>query len=284
MQNNDCLGSEAKMFFTDLKRGLINGRMLLVVLIAIFLFLLSDYSAIFDTMTFADLNAPDLEGNTEAMEFIQSNGYNKYQIWLKSFSFIGILFPLLVMLPYSASYWEERQTKYQYYIVARTSLHQYVRTKFIVNGLVGGLAIFIPEFLYYIVITILFRNEVLAAPVYQATGPFSELYFSLPELYIGIVLLTHFLIGCTFAAMGMCISTFTKKKIVIYVLPFLLYMGTGILLEGFLGWFAFSPLQWINMMSSFHADPFIMYSSIILLIAASMIIFEYRGKMVTIHG
>jgi len=268
------------MFLNDLKKGLFNNRMLFVFSVTFVLFYLSDYISIFKPMTFADLNAPDLQSNEEAVHFIYSNGHNKYQVWLQSFKYIGFLFPLLVLLPYGTSYFDEKQSNFHYYIWSRTSYRKYARNKFLVSGLVGGLSILLPEFVYYIVISIIFQNKMLESTMFQAQGPLSNMFQSTPELYIAFVLFTHFLIGCAFAAMGVCISTFVKKKIVVFVLPYLLYMGSGIILEGFLRIFTYSPLQWIQLMYNLQVNLPIMYGCLAILFIGSAVVFNLRARMV----
>ncbi|WP_018130192.1 hypothetical protein [Effusibacillus pohliae] len=272
------------MFFQELKRGLLNKRMLFVVLIGLVLIYLSAYSRILKSITFAALDAPDIIGNTEVIQQLITNGQNKYHIWHQSFFYLATFFPLLAILPYSASFLEERNLNFYYFVASRTSYTAYVRTKYIVNFLVGGLAIFLPEFLFYTVISLVFKNEVLPTFVFKPIGFLASVFSTHPELYIWMIFATHFLMGACFASIAICLSSFVKRKIIVFVAPFLFYVISGFVLEAILNLFSFSPLQWFTMMYNDHVNPGIMYGSLAGLLLLSLALYTTRTRMERING
>ncbi len=253
------------MTIEDVKRSVFNFRAIIVTVILIILFLLSDYLFIFKSMTLADLQAPDIIDNPNVIDFLYSNGHNVYQIWLQSYHYIGFLFPLLAILPAAFLLWEDRQSNFFSYSIIRTSFSKYVHRSFFIYSVAGGATIVAAEILYFVGLSLFFKHSILEEPMFLPQGPFASLFSSAPLLYIVIIWGTHFLLGFLFAAFGLSVSLFSKKRITIFAVPFLTFMVSGILLEAFFRQFAYSPLQWIQLMHSSHVNPTIMYSGILVL-------------------
>lgn len=257
--------------------------MAFAIVIGLVLIYLSAYSRILQPTTFADMNAPDIRGNQEAIQYLTTIGQNKYHIWHQSFFYLSKFFPLLAILPYSASYLEERNLNFYYFVTSRTSYTKYTWTKFVVNFLIGGLAIFIPEFIFYTVISLVFKNEVLPSFVFKPIGFLSSVFSTHPELYIWVTFATHFLLGACFASIALGLSCFVKPKIVVYVAPFLFYIISGFLFEAIFNFVSLSPLQWFAMMYN-TVNPGILYGSVIGLILLSLMVYTMRTRMVRIYG
>ncbi|MFC4768583.1 hypothetical protein [Effusibacillus consociatus] len=271
------------MFLQELKRGLLNKRMLFVVVIGLVLICLSAYSRILKSITFADLDAPDIIGNTEVIQQFITNGQNKYHIWHQSFFYLAFYYPLLAILPYSASFLEERNLNFFYFVAFRTSYTAYVRTKFMVNFLVGGLAVFLPEFLFYTVISLVFKNEVLPAFLFKPIGFLASVFSIHPELYIWMIFASHFLLGACFASIALCLSSFVKRKIIVFVAPFLFYAISNFVLESvYLK--NLSPMQWFAIMYHDFVNPGVMYGSLAGLLLLSLAIYTTRTRMERING
>lgn len=264
------------MFVQDLKRGLFNLRFLFVFMVSVLLFFVSDYQNIFSIATFADLKAADLAGESKAVHFIESNGHNKYQVWLQSFQFTYFLFPLLVILPYSTIMFTERTTRYFIFIKTRMTQASYIRQKFWGVFSVGGLSIFVPEVFYYFVLSLLFKSEKLSDPLFTPMGPLASWFETWPELYVWSVMCFHFVLGGVFAVFGLMFSLFVKKKAAAYLLPYLALLGASIGFEAFLGWFSSSPLQWIQFMYSYHLEEQTLAIWLFVLLAASRGIIEVK--------
>ncbi len=272
------------MISLELKKGLFDTRMMGIIVVSLILFFLSDYASVFRMMTFADLQAPDIIDNDEMANFLVTNGFNKYHVWMKSFDYMAFIFPLLAVIPYASTYLEERESKHYYFICSRISGKRYMNTKYIVNLLIGGLALFIPELLYYILITIIFQNEILDPFFWTATGMFSEIFPVNPELAIWLTFLTHFLLGACFAGIAMTISSFMKRRVYVYVSTLLVYIVSSLLLEAFFQWYAYSPLQWYQVLYSHHVQAVSMFPIIISIILVSYILFILQASRVQHHG
>ncbi|WP_281882980.1 hypothetical protein [Paenibacillus sp. YYML68] len=270
------------MLLQEIIRGVRNGKMLFVFIASLLLMFLSDYASVFKLMTFADLDAPDLRGNDQAIQHLVTNGWNTYHVWIKSFDFLALIFPLLAALPYASSFLIERESRYYYFILTRAPYWSYIRIKWAVACIVGGLAIVIPELVYYVVISLIFRNEILDPFMYEPSGIFASLFSTTPELYIGIVLITHFLLGAMFSAIAITLASLSKHLAVVYIGPFLLFTVSSIVLEAFLSLHAFSPLQWYQMTFSRHVEVYTLYIPLVLVILCSAFIyFRQAGRVIT---
>ncbi|GGA23813.1 hypothetical protein [Paenibacillus physcomitrellae] len=266
------------MFFSELKRGICNKKMLLAVIIGLILFFISDYAEIFTLMTFANLNAPDIKGNQAVINDLIINGQNKYHIWLKSFNYLAIIFPLLIVIPYSSSYFEEKESKYYYFLLTRMSVQRYIDVKFYVNFLVGGLVLFLPELIYYIVLSIFFRSDILHPFMYQPTGMFSKLFLTHPDTYIFITFIIHFILGACFTSIALSLSSYIKKKIVVYIAPFLIFIVSSILFEAFLHQRRYSPLQWFQFIFNDEVTLSSLVIPVLLLTIVCYITFAFQIK------
>lgn len=269
------------MLLLELKRGLLNKRMLVSCMFALVIIFLTAYDRYLYDVLFFDPEAPDIRGNHQAIQDILGEIHNKYNIWESSFSYIGIFFPLIVVFPYAASYLEEKNQKFHYFIQTRKSFDHYVRNKFLAATLTGGLAIFIPEFIFYAIISIFFNND--ADSPYrqlQEEGIFYTLFNTQPELYIWIKFLTHFLLGACFACIALCLSTFVKKKAIVYVGPFLIFGIWEITAGAILDQYQFSPSTWYDLWP--EVSPFYVYGSMITILITGYVIFIWRTRRVRI--
>jgi len=201
------------MFFNELQRGLFSRTFLVAFLIAI----LTLFYGFNDYGLWERYAGPSFQYNTfEAFMWALDYGV-----------FLGIA-PLIAVLPFSASYLEEGLSGYGQYVLVRKRYAAYLRTKVIINFLVGALAIFMPLLITYAFAHIFYVRE-LAPPErlfesrYRPATLFSALYWEAPDLYILCRIGLAVLFGGTYAIFGFAISLFTQKPYVVLLTPFVLY-------------------------------------------------------------
>jgi len=147
-------------------------------------------------------------------------------------SLIALLFPLICSLPYSTSHITECESGYINYIFTKTERKLYIKTKLIVNGLVGGFVISIPCFIIFIII-IMFKGLNLSVDSGSVINFYKDFYLSYPILYVLFLILNSFICGFIFANLGLGISAFIKNKYIVAVLPFCYYIFSAIVLSNF---------------------------------------------------
>ncbi|CAM4405243.1 ABC transporter permease [Paenibacillus tarimensis] len=217
------------MFLSELRRALMNIRMLSVILVSLCLLYLSAYNTLLSTSVFIDSDATDL--SVQGLEKIHEFGKNKYHIWTQSYIYLQTIFIFAAVLPFTASYIQEKNSKYHYLQMIRVGERKYRAIKFLVNCLAGGIALLLPEIIYYIFLTLLARNKVLEPFTFHPEGLYSNLFTETPDLYIFFIFGVHFLIGFAFAGFAYGISSFFTKNILAYVIPFGFYLTYDIIVS-----------------------------------------------------
>ncbi|UTR15922.1 hypothetical protein MM221_05005 [Salipaludibacillus sp. LMS25] len=266
----------------ELKRGMFNKRMLLACFVGLLVIILEAYDNVLEGMTFANLTAPDLVDDPDTQQWLYETGHNKYTIWMNSLFFLVMVLPLLSVFSYSASFLEERNSHFHYFIQMRKSFVSYIRGKYIAVALTGGLAILIPHLIFYMAISIFFINDPNPAFIEgSVNGPFSTSFSFHPEAYIWLTFLTHFLLGACFASIALCLSSFVKKAVIVYVAPFFIFAIWEISF-GFLNLDYYMSTSWYDM--DMFADPIRMSLSFLTIFVATYTLFTWKAKEMNAHG
>ena len=205
------------MFLKEIKRGIFNKRFLVLSLISLVLFLISSYDTVWRDAFGID-RVGDL--NSEGMKYLLEYSRNKYHIWIQSYRFISIIFPFVIVIPYTYSYVNERKNKFNLLVISRCGRIKYLINKFIAISCTGALALALPEIIYYIGLSIFSRNTILKPFQLYPYGFFSELFTYSPDSYILMTILMHLVLGFTFGAFALGIASFCINKTSVYLIPF----------------------------------------------------------------
>lgn len=142
------------------------------------------------------------------------------------FSSLILLAPLLCTLPYSASYCDEYNNHYIYYIMHRSrSYREYAVSKLLVTAICGGLTIFIPMLLYGVICRLLAVPVDISNP--QHVSVLSTSIWSLVNTNGGFVYIffqSFFfgLFGSACALVSLAVSAYIPNKYIVYALPLIL--------------------------------------------------------------
>lgn len=216
------------MLLKELKRAVLNKRFLVVVMLSIFLMLLRSYTYVWHNVMGVN-SAVDL--TNEGKEMILRIYANKYHIWIGSFEMVSIVFPIFVVMPFLYSIVQERVSHFDYLVRIRNGRKRYMINKFLAVCISGGLALAIPETIYYLLLTVFARNEILNPFQLNPYGIFSHLFNDKPDIYILITLMMHFILGFAFAAFSIGISSFCTKEVSTYLVPYGVFLTLDILLS-----------------------------------------------------
>ncbi len=161
---------------------------------------------------------------------------NAYDAWKSAVSdSVFVLFaPLAATLAYADSYAQERSQRFSRYVLLRLPHSRYLAIKFVVNGLVGGLAVALPmalcfgfTWLHYPRVLPPLSGTVYPEEWMRCVGFLGELYVPAPQLYVGLRLGLGFLFGSVYATHGMALSAFTANRYVILSFPLLSHLIIG---------------------------------------------------------
>lgn len=146
---------------------------------------------------------------------------------LESFVYFLIL-PILAVLPFGTSYFEDKQSGYLKGIYVRTNRKKYLSAKYTATFLTGGCAVVIPLILNLLCCIVLIPNLIAASALphngIHAANVFYELYFSYPMLYILIFLFIDFILGGIFACAALACSFLSDYKVIVAICPFFIQL------------------------------------------------------------
>ncbi|MFD2671766.1 hypothetical protein [Marinicrinis sediminis] len=270
------------MFKMELKRAVCNYRMLFVVILSLLLLYLSAYNTILSSSWFIDQKADDL--SKESIEKLFEFGKNKYHIWTQSYLYMQSLFILIIILPYASSYVYEKQKGFHYFSMIRAGTRKYRMLKILSGSIAGGLALIVPELLYYLGLSLIARNQLLHPFQLMPAGLFSDLFQTHPDLYIILIIGIHFFLGVSYTAFAIGLTSFFSRTIYVYIIPFVFYLFYDIVISSTKSFAKYAITPVYNFMSSTGSH---IYDHIMLFgvfIFFGLLLFYINYKWVLKHG
>lgn len=146
--------------------------------------------------------------------------------FFNSFSFGGVFSEyfatIMAAIPFATNYCKETEGGMSIYKISRCGSRAYVRSKFLVASLLGGLTLFLGGLIFSAILGIylpivtpgkLFESQWV--PYFQALNTGNGV------LYMVIVLYISFLGGCLWASVGLCASAYFPSRYVAVCAPFI---------------------------------------------------------------
>lgn len=146
--------------------------------------------------------------------------------FFNSFSYGGVFSTyfatIMAAIPFAANYCQETEGGMSIYKITRCGSSVYVRSKFLVAAMLGGLTLFLGGLIFSALLGIylpivtpgkLFESQWI--PFFQALNTGNGV------LYMVIVLYISFLGGCLWASVGLCASAYFPSKYVAVCAPFI---------------------------------------------------------------
>lgn len=202
--------------------------------------------------------------------------FSKYMVaYYTAVSFIAVI-------PYSLSFYREKQSGYIRQIITRMDSKQYFIAKYIVTFLSGGIAVTVPLLMNLMISTAIWPSVVpqpgtMTFPIF-GTSMFSDLFFSMPYLYALIYLMIDFAIAGILATFSLGISWIAFHKYIVLFFPFIVYYLIHFICT-YIGNQKLSPLA-IMMPQQQNTDMsyFVTGMVIALLFVASLLMYWIGGK------
>ncbi|MBW9153723.1 hypothetical protein [Clostridium estertheticum] len=215
-----------KMFFKfDLKRAFFSKKTLISSLIVLALLLIPYFS---------ELKFPDP----------RLDGIN-YFIRIGDFTCLPFIAPLLASIPFSNSYIIDKEKDVFSKLFTIIEPKVYFTSRLIVNALVSGFVLLITKTILLIFLISAYGINNIHMDV---TGAFSPIYNKSKIAYIIISLLITFVSAASFSTFILGISTLTKSKFLILLLPLFYVVITAVILPNT------CLVEQLNVMALFQID------------------------------
>lgn len=159
--------------------------------------------------------------------FLFSQGYSTTAI-------LALIFPIIAVLPFAATYREERQSGYYFLICGKTGRLRYCCIKLLYVFLTGASAVGVPNLLFLFIC--LFLKQGMIGESSISIGFLWPLYCERPLLYGALIAVNSALCGGIFSLLGLGISAWFKNKYIAALLPFGGYIFSGMLLAYIAPW------------------------------------------------
>lgn len=170
---------------------------------------------------------------------------------------VNAMTPILSTLSFSASYVEERETKFVRFILIRSGYTSYILNRIFVCYILGESALVIGAVLAWQIATVLFPPFEVAA-----SDTISDMITMLNLIWL------LGLNGGMWATAGMAISAIIENKYISYVAPFIIYYLLTIISERYLPNQMFlSPINWMKL----ENWPFGVWGTTIFLVEVSIL-------------
>ena len=213
-----------KLLSIEMRRAFLNRRTFIALLIGCGISILHVFQYLVGRTKIWNEMSLNLKGDLQYpvhvfKNWICGNTYN-----LEGFLYFMIL-PLLVVLPHSLSFYEDKKNGYIRQVYLRSGREAYLSAKFLSVFLAGGTVFVLPLLLNFGICSALLP----ALPPQNLDGSFIntsvlwyQLYENIPVLYVLLFMVIDFVYAGLVAALPLFLSFFSEKKITILLLPFLM--------------------------------------------------------------
>ncbi|WP_160673983.1 hypothetical protein [Clostridium sp. C8-1-8] len=150
---------------------------------------------------------------------------------LGSASLLPLLAPVIVSLPFVASFLEDKESGFFKYLLLRISHKKYVVIRLISNALAGALALTIPLSTIFVFYALFYGVKTNGMAVGKYAGDLSWLSVNRPLLFVFSIIALTFIYGMVISTLGLGLSVIIKNRYLAIILPFILAIFTGTVLE-----------------------------------------------------
>ncbi|MBU3160638.1 hypothetical protein KPL37_12865 [Clostridium frigoris] len=168
-----------------------------------------------------------------------------YFIRIGGFSYLPFIAPLLASIPFSNSYIIDKEKDVFNKLFTIVKPKVYFTSRLIVNALVSGFVFLITNTILLIFLISAYGINNIHTDV---VGAFSPIYNKSKIAYIIISLFITFISAASFSTFILGISTLTKSKFLILLLPLFYVVVTGVILP------STGLVEQLNVMSLFQID------------------------------
>lgn len=190
-----------------------------------------------------------------------------------------MLLPIIVVIPFSLSYYEDKHSGYIRVICNRVNKEEYLKAKYLSVFISGGIVFVIPLILNLMVSACLLPSllpQVSAegGNMVRSVTKLYELFYSNPYIYIMIYLIIDFIFSGLFATISVSVASFATNKFVVLMYPLIIFLFQYSVFS-YLQKPEWTPVYFLNPgFNNATFLPLILYSLIIIIVT----LFIYRGE------
>lgn len=148
-------------------------------------------------------------------------------------SLIAVLFPIVVMIPYTLSYRKERDSGYQQLMVLKSSAKTYRIAKATAAACSGFLVFFLPNLCWLLICRFMLGTGSTKYPILYGVGFAESLYKTYPFLYGLIYVFNAGIQGAVFALLGLGLSAVIRNRYLAVLLPFCYCIFSAAVLDAY---------------------------------------------------
>lgn len=194
----------------------------------------------------------------------KEDGINLF-IRIGMLSYLPLVAPLIASIPFSNSYILDVKKGVLNKLFTIIKPKEYFTSRLIVNALISGLVFLLTEtiLLIFLLITHGINNTTI-----EVVGAFSSIYYNSKIEYIIILLCISFVSAASFSTFVLGISTLTKSKFLILLLPLFYVVVTGVMfpISGISDKLNILTLFQMNAFSNITSIDVILYDLILFLV------------------
>lgn len=197
-----------------------------------------------------------------------------------------LLLPVIAVLPYGASLYQELSSGYLKNVYTRISRGSYLACKYVAAFIGGGTCVAAPLLLSLLISALylpnLPQNVFMLQATLRNTSLWVDIYFGAPHLYALLFILLAFIFGGLMAVLAIGISQFANNVFTVWLFPFLLNTCAYYFLQGMES-IKYVPMSFLNPIQNQDADGTAIIVTGIILFAVSLILFILNaGKKVIV--
>lgn len=148
-----------------------------------------------------------------------------------------MLFPILVVVPYAQSYYEDIKSGMSKMVFIKVRRTQYAISKYLVAFLTGGIVMTIPLiislFIHAGFVPLYPPSEFSLQAVAQDGDMLCNIFYDKPFLYVIVFWIINFLVGGSITGITLCYSLFAKMKYSVYTFGFVFCLLENSILSQF---------------------------------------------------
>ena len=273
---------------TELKKAFGNKLFLITLAIGLIIGFVSAYQNISNYVRAASDNAYRMEVSEVLFNPLYPL-FSSFTNWMGGdyqypmTSLFYLLLPLMASLAFGWSFCMEKKSGYIKNVVIRTKKIHYFLAKYIAVFLSGGTVIAIPLIVNFLMVACFipaYQPDIFYSIYYAMDYHFlSELFYSIPLLYVFYVIVLDFVFSGLVATVSMALTFFVKNRFAVVLLPFLSLLGIQYLQDMLYSVFqtSISPIEFLRGYTMHPVIGWVILSWIIILFFLTFGITCFKG-------
>ncbi|WP_238883376.1 hypothetical protein [Clostridium sp. YIM B02551] len=211
------------MLINEIKRGLSKKSFVFFTIGMVIVYLYAIYR-----------NVPGIIPYTPAYSNIQDainyGQLNQFTIFTEANSLYINFIPIVCSFIFGISFLQDRKKGFNKFINVRISNKKYCISKFLANGIIGGLSVTLPSMILFYILNVFVGGKIKDTTT-AIGGIFDNLLMEKPYMYILLFFIVEFIIGFAYSTIALAVSTIVNNEIIVLLSPGILFYVTDYVTE-----------------------------------------------------